>query len=163
MVAGLLAFLLGFAPTSAQPDSTPFDRFAFRCEDAHHNMIDTIEGSITRDACDGLWSSGHVRLSKKQLRAIYDRLMALRAFEIREPYPQIGEGPRWINMGGSRWHRVDIRAGHTIRHFEWGSGPYDPDNPEWRRLFAVRAVLDSTLRALPEFQKLPPPPCTYFD
>jgi hypothetical protein len=131
MVAGLLALLLGFTPAAAQPDSTPFDRFAFHYQDSHGNGIDTIDGAITRDNCDWPPSRGHVRLTRKQLRLVYDRLMLLQAFELHEPYPALDRGLR----DEAAWTRVDIRAGSTLRHFEWGgSGPGVQHSPEWERL-----------------------------
>ena len=77
MLAGLLALMIGIAPVSAAPDSTPFERFAFRYETGWGILIDTIDGTIAGDNCYLPPSRGKARISKVELRRVYDQLIAL--------------------------------------------------------------------------------------
>jgi hypothetical protein len=156
MLVGLLALLLGAAPAAHAPaDSVSFHRFSFRYETGWGDCIDTREGTIARDGCSGPPARGRARLSRKDLRRVYDRLVELRAFELPTPQPPLKTGGVTRTVMPSTWTRVELRAGRTVRQFYWQGESPDPLPDEWRRMNAMGNVLGSTLRSLPEYRALP--------
>jgi len=103
--------------------------------------------------------------TEAEMDSIYREMIALRIFDIEEPYPsfiaeQETPWPGFHSPGGTK--RIEVRAGSASKHFYVHYPPYTgrtvKASDNWKRLNQWTYLIEQLAERKPAFRALPRPP-----
>lgn len=139
----------------------PNANFAFLYDDGRRFEIDTIESKYDRHIGTIRDTAFAMTLSREDLDRVYEKMIALRLFDIAEPHPTYTPSAPIERFGPCARERLFFRSDLFVRQLQWNSRKVaDPQKlvPEWAKIAEVTALIREIVAARPEVRALPPLP-----
>ena len=155
----LLSCMLGGC-SEAKPQGTGQD-FGFRFESGacFTDVLDTFEGTFTKDLIYDPPVTIPLRLSDQQMKAVYRKMIEIDFFGYPDvfaiPTPTFNQ-PWHIQTPAERYHIV-VRSGGTTKTLDWKDEIVEPSSHEANNLRALFMMIDGIITASPEYRQLPAP------
>jgi hypothetical protein len=133
--------------------------FGFVYETGYGEKIDTFSGTVTKDLVSEPDRTIRLRLSKRELRKVYEAMVQHGLFAVAEPHPAYRPN---CSQDPHTTHRFEITAGDVVRQFSW-SDEWCPGGmeSEWGPLYRVLGVIRSIVESRAEYRRLPDPKAVY--
>ncbi len=136
----------------------PNANFAFLYDDGEHDQIDTIEGTFARRSGVGFDETAKFALTKEEMDRIYERMIAVRLFDVATPHPTYVPSAPLTKRGPCAGAKLYVRTDRFVRQYQWNlQHTAEPEKlvPEWGRLAQVTALIREIVSARPEVKALP--------
>jgi hypothetical protein len=132
-------------------------RFAFLLDDGHELKFDSIEKTLTRKFPSRRDSVVHLELSDPELRRVYERMIAIRFFDIPSRHPTYFTPGALDTIGKYAYVSLFARSDTTVHQLSWDAAyttRRDRMVRDWSSLYDLIGVIRSVLEARPEYATL---------
>jgi hypothetical protein len=141
----------------SKPQVTGQD-FGFRVESGacYTDVLDTFEGTFTKDLIADPPISIPLRLSSNQMQDVYAKMLAIDFFG----YPKIFAIPTptfglmTLQMPAEKYH-ILVRSDGITKTLDWKDEIVEPSSPEADNLRDLFKMIEAMIWASPEYQQLP--------
>lgn len=136
----------------------PTADFGFRFESApcFTDVLDTFQGTFTKDLMAGRLVTIPLRLSSEQMKAVYAKMMEINFFDYPGVFaiPTPASGLMTIQTPAERYH-ILVKSGGTTKTLDWKDEIVAPKSREADNLRALFEMIESMISASPEYKQLP--------
>ena len=161
ILAWLMVFpsaLLACVPKLAQGTPMPEQDFGFRFEfgSCFTDVLDTFDGTFTKDLIFDPAVTIPFRLSDEQMMAVYGKMIEIDFFGYPDVFviPTPRSGPLGIQTPAERYHIV-VRNGGMSKALDWIDEIREPWSREAENLSSLFDMIKEMISVSPEYRQLP--------